>query len=337
MYGNESLSLELSRQNIMQQRCGAKPVLQKKAARARQPQKFSGAQAAKFSLTLGEWIAQYLSVYARPNVQPGTFDAYKHCAERLAPLYSVPLRQICAADIDALYSGLAEIYKPATVKLTHRFVALILKKALALQLIERNPLVAVTSPRAQKRKLDVFTDSELRQIFSSLLPRSFRLYLRVLLFTGMRPGETSALRYASLDLAAGVIHVTQTLKRFTGTYGAPKTAAGVRDIPVPRFLLKELLADGGAPDALIFPGNYHQMPGDAWLKLRRQLGLNKPLYAFRHTYATRMLASGIPVLEVSRCMGHSSPSITLNVYGHVMPGFNEKIAAAAGIAFSAAR
>jgi len=346
MYGDGSLGFDKSRKKwIVQWYDLAGKQHKKRFANKDDAKVFRTSVAAKktlgtatvnSSMPLGEWMVKYLSTYAQPSVQPSTFAGYRSCAKRIAPIAHIPLNRLRAVDIDILYADLAKKFAPGTVKITHIFLSFALSKAFTLQLINRNPLVAVTPPRTQRRKLEVFTDSELRRIFSSLLPRSFRLYLRVLLFSGMRPGEACALRYASLDLMAGVIHVTQTLKRFNGTYGTPKTAAGVRDIPVPRFLLKELLADGGDSDELVFQEKFRAIDY-SWQKLKKQLSLSQPLYAFRHTYATRMLASGIPVLEVSRCMGHASPSITLNVYGHVIPGFNKKIASVTEEVFSAVR
>jgi len=46
----------------------------------------------------------------------------------------------------------------------------------------------------------------------------------------------------------------------------------------------------------------------------------------RHTAATLMLMNGIPLIVVSRRLGHSKPSVTLDIYGHYLPGMQEKAA-----------
>ena len=48
----------------------------------------------------------------------------------------------------------------------------------------------------------------------------------------------------------------------------------------------------------------------------------------RHAAATLMLRDGLPLHEVSAVLGHSQTSTTLNVYAHVLPGANERAAAA---------
>ena len=47
------------------------------------------------------------------------------------------------------------------------------------------------------------------------------------------------------------------------------------------------------------------------------MGLKVTLHAWRHTHASQLIASGMDVLSISRRLGHGSPSITLNVYGHL--------------------
>jgi len=51
------------------------------------------------------------------------------------------------------------------------------------------------------------------------------------------------------------------------------------------------------------------------------------LHAWRHIHASQLIASGIDVLTISRRLGHGSPSITLNVYGHLFHASDDKAAA----------
>jgi integrase len=50
------------------------------------------------------------------------------------------------------------------------------------------------------------------------------------------------------------------------------------------------------------------------------------LHDARHTAASMMLADGTPTKVVSEQLGHASPTITLSVYSHVMPGMAEEAA-----------
>ena len=46
----------------------------------------------------------------------------------------------------------------------------------------------------------------------------------------------------------------------------------------------------------------------------------------RHTSASLLFNQGVPVIEVSRRLGHSRASITLDVYGHLIPGMQSEVA-----------
>ncbi|HKA99526.1 MAG TPA: tyrosine-type recombinase/integrase [Methyloceanibacter sp.] len=46
-------------------------------------------------------------------------------------------------------------------------------------------------------------------------------------------------------------------------------------------------------------------------------------HGLRHTHASLLLAQGVPVLTVSRRLGHSKASMTLDIYGHLMPGADD--------------
>ena len=83
---------------------------------------------------------------------------------------------------------------------------------------------------------------------------------------------------------------------------------------------------------LVFPSNVGTpVTGSkirsAMRKLLKASGLPKiRFHDLRHTAASLMLNHGIPVLIVSKRLGHSKPSITIDVYGHIIPSQQEKAA-----------
>ena len=75
-------------------------------------------------------------------------------------------------------------------------------------------------------------------------------------------------------------------------------------------------------------------PSTEWRRLVRILKLPKvTLHAWRHTHASQLIASGMDVLTISRRLGHGSPSITLDVYGHLFHGSDDRAAAVFDKAF----
>jgi integrase len=130
-----------------------------------------------------------------------------------------------------------------------------------------------------------------------------------------------------------VIHVERSWDAKEGVV-LPKSAKGRRTVPVPRVLREHVLAhrmrtigDGlvfGRSDVSPFaPGAVTKRADQAW----KQAKLPRiTLHECRHTYASLMIAAGANAKVLSTYMGHANISITLDRYGHLMPG-NEAEAA----------
>lgn len=150
----------------------------------------------------------------------------------------------------------------------------------------------------------------------------------VLHFTGLRPGEAMALYFK--DISNGYIKVSKTIdshgKRNLTT---PKTLSSNRLVAIDKKLEKDLLKlkaiyiNKGIEyndNLFIFGGNKLIYPSTI---NRRKLEACKKfnvrpitLHQFRHSHATLLINNKIPATEVSRRLGHSNVSTTLNVYCH---------------------
>ena len=73
-----------------------------------------------------------------------------------------------------------------------------------------------------------------------------------------------------------------------------------------------------------------------FLKLVRKLGVNITFHGLRHTHISQLLGDGYPITTVSSRAGHATVSITLDVYGHMMPDSQEVMMAEFGTAFETA-
>jgi len=72
----------------------------------------------------------------------------------------------------------------------------------------------------------------------------------------------------------------------------------------------------------------------AWIRQMETFGMSSlTLHSLRHTHASMLIASGVDILTISRRLGHSSPTITLGVYGHLVHGSDDKAAEIIGRAF----
>jgi integrase len=171
----------------------------------------------------------------------------------------------------------------------------------------------------------------------------------LLLTRGLRRGELCGLRWSDIDFANRVLHVNRTRLVVDGSASdsEPKTSAGRRSIPLDARLVTLLQAHKGHQAAEMEAASPAYADGEYLLadELGRPIhpdtlsrrfdglvaksGLPRlTIHGLRHTAATLMLSDGVPTKIVSEMLGHSSPTVTLGIYAHVLPGMAEDAGAA---------
>lgn len=166
----------------------------------------------------------------------------------------------------------------------------------------------------------------------------FRPSVAVCAFAGLRLGEAAGLRGVDINFLKRTIHVAQQVQGTTKANSrlvAPK-AGSERVVFVPADLMAILSETATAGDDLVFRTPRGDMwnrnnAGEEWRRIRNAAGLpdDVTLHALRHTYASSLIAAGCDVVTVQRALGHSQPSITLNVYSHLWPSAEDRTRAAA--------
>ena len=151
--------------------------------------------------------------------------------------------------------------------------------------------------------------------------------------TGMRLGESLALRWADVDPEAQRLQVRHALSR--GRLQVPKSKASRRTIDIGDQLIGILAAHRRArygeatppPEAYVFatetgtPLDPDNLRHRVWEPTLRGVGLaGVRLHDLRHFYASTLLQQGESVVYVAKQLGHGSAAITLKVYAHVLPG-----------------
>ncbi|WP_418544731.1 site-specific integrase [Phascolarctobacterium faecium] len=116
----------------------------------------------------------------------------------------------------------------------------------------------------------------------------------------------------------------------------PKTAAGEREITITRDLSSDLKKRFNSGKIVSFDGYIFQSKNGtplrpnqierAWKSILLLASVpHKKFHVLRHTHATQLLANGVPLLEVSKRLGHSRASHTLDLYGHAIPGYDASL------------
>jgi integrase len=303
-------------------------------------------------ITLSKFMKEWL-VSIEPAVRFNTFKQYKQVTEQhILPLLGKKrLRDVKPENIQRLYNQkIRNGSSPRTVQLIHSVFHRALVHAVKLGLIPRNRDDATTPPRPKRKERQFFDENKVQQLLitaKATHDRFMALY-HLAIATGMRQGELLGIKWSDVDWEAGALQVQRQLSKKKGggfTFTSPKTKSGTRRIDLGSATLavlkeyqqtqfKEMMAAGEhwQEHDLIFPSTIGTPLDRENLRRRYKRLLKKAglpeirFHDLRHTAATLMLNNNIPVIVVSRRLGHSQPSITLDVYGHLIPTKQKEVA-----------
>lgn len=220
----------------------------------------------------------------------------------------------------------------------------ILQYGVVMQAIPFNPAREVILPRntqkAKREKVKHFDNQELKKFLDyldSLNLNKFRYYYentlyKFLLATGCRINEALALSWSDIDLDNAVVHIAKTLNYKQET-NSPKSKSSLRDIDIDQATVSMLKQYKhrqvqeawklGCSETVVFSDFIHEYPNNRTLQTRlrthfkRAKVTNIGFHGFRHTHASLLLNSGIPYKELQHRLGHSTLSMTMDIYSHL--------------------
>lgn len=231
-----------------------------------------------------------------------------------------------------------------TVQYIHAVLRSALQQAVREELIARNVARIVETPTVERQEVRPLDAGEARLLLKTA--RSHRLYALWLLLvsTGLRRGEALGLTWSDIDLDTGQLRVRRNLQRIKREllFGTPKTARSIRTVSLPRRCVDALRAhqEQQAREQKI-AGKKWQPPADqpkglvfttATGRATDPRSLNRMLtilcrdakvrrvrvHDLRHTCASLLLAQGVDARTIMETLGHSTITMTLDTYAHVM-------------------
>jgi integrase len=180
-----------------------------------------------------------------------------------------------------------------------------------------------------------YSEGEVQSLLAVRMDAADRLKILFGLDAGMRRSEIFALHRADLDLDAQWTWVRRRISR--GEVGNPKTRRSLRRVPLTDRLVEAIRAqtrEVGLSTAVLFPPRRNRKaPGIGYedaakfaVRFNRALaaaelvGGEHPFHRLRHTWVSRLLASGVAPYLVSKWAGHSSTGFTEEHYAEWIPG-----------------
>lgn len=265
--------------------------------------------------------------------KPSTQKNHRHIvAKHLVPRFGdTAVCDLTRQEIQAYVAHLNQAgYAPKTVDHIHDVLSAVLRTAVKWGHLPDNPARGVDLPTLKTvRPKWALTINQAAALLKALPPLA-QTMCGVALLTGLRRGELFALRWQVLDLDAGVLAVQEAV--YEGSFGTPKTVAGVRSLPLAETAVELLRAwrqraKRTAPGDLVF-STWSGKPISPNNVLTRwvfptcaELGLpNASWLTFRRTYASWAHQKGVPGKVVAELMGHEKVDTSVNVYTQVIDG-----------------
>lgn len=242
-----------------------------------------------------------------------------------------------------------------TVKEHYVFLHAVLQLATKEKILAYNPLDETEKPKVEENEKDFFTTNEIKNIISILDSEvaqgktscKWQAVMYLLIFTGARRGEIMGLSWDSIDFNKGLMTIKQATsyshERKEVYIHTPKTKQSIRTIMLNARVLnvlreykKEYLqikskATKWVDTGLLFvqPDGRPISPGaiDDWMQsfAQRNGFPHMNPHKFRHSAATNMLRSNqIDLKSASVMLGHSTPSVTANIYAHALKDNNAR-------------
>ncbi len=272
----------------------------------------------------------------------------------LPELGRVKLGEITRPDLQDLVDRLvASGLSASAVGVTLLPLRAIYKRAVARGDVAVNPTALLEMPAVRGGRDRIAAPEECAALLVAL-PAGDRPVWASAMYAGLRRGELMALRIEDVDLATGVIRVCRGWDDKEGMI-LPKSGKE-RRVPIAAVLrdhLDEHLLNLGRTEGLVFGTTEltpfaptplrerawiawgwkeianpvrGQAPARVWVKVSGDALERISLHECRHTFASLMIAAGVNAKALSTYMGHANISITLDRYGHLMPGNEDEAA-----------
>lgn len=262
------------------------------------------------------------------------------------------LSEIEKREIVNLQQSLKEKFEPSTVNAIIVQLKTILNDAVAEEILSKSPATGIKLLKVEKKATESYhralTEEEQKLFMKEAKKEWLYELLALLLCTGMRIGEATALTWNDIDYKNNVIHITKTISRTEKgeyTIGTPKSNSSIRDIPMTQTIKEILWEQKQKQDmvhgkivkisGVVFENLYGGMVFNASVNTAiantlKRINKEKEIiphfsaHALRDTFATRYIEQGGSPQVLKTILGHSSLAITMDLYSHVLPNTKQQ-------------
>lgn len=285
------------------------------------------------------YAENWMRLYKENCLKHTTLREYASILNRhLLPAFGdMDIRILTIDDIQRFMNSKAAMSRKSIHEMV-MVLGMILESAVEDGILLRNPARSkrLKNPSQRVMKRNALTSEELMDVvyqLPQLAREQERLFLSLLIYTGMRRNEVLGLRWSDIDLPGGIISVRRgvTYKSNLPQISTPKTAAGVRQIPIPSVLREWLIPKEkdcyviGGQDCPITEKSFQWM----WRRIAATIDLHGATpHIFRHTYMTFAQRAQVATKTLQTIGGYADLATLQDRYVHTQ---REDIEAARGV------
>jgi integrase len=335
----------------------SKRDIQKKAADVRE-RLAQGLSPIDDKVTVRDYLHRWLEDVAKHSGKPRTYETYAHHVEKLSQqIGGMKLTALRPAHVQKAYAALLDAgAAPATVHLTHAVLHRALKQAKRWKLVPTNVAEDVDLPRVERVERQTLSAEDVGRALDTAEATGDRLAAlwTLLATTGLRVGEALGVRWHDLDLDGRQLTLRVQLQygRTTRRFELVELKNSRKARPLlltedavtalrahrVRQAGEQLRAAAIWPDSdLVFRTEAGQplqqsTVHNVWVRLLKAAALPRVRpHDLRHGVATLLLADGVHPRVVQELLGHSTVSMTLDRYSHVLPALHADAVARLGV------
>ena len=302
-------------------------------------------------MSLREYLNYWYDTYVMANTKYQTQKRYRTLIDCvIGHLGHIQLKGVKTAHVDRFYADLKQEmttlkdgtikrrYADGTILKVHRVFRQAMEKAIAWEMIQRNPVNYAMAPKDDKREIETWTLKESYEFLSCIEGTVMHLPCFVALHTGLRAGEVSALKWEDVDFDNNLLYVNKNAYEKTGKgtiLGDPKTESSKDSVAMTDSLASELkraaknqkihkLQHGvntrfeyvcSWEDGRPLRPNYISTRFRALVEMHNMKKIT--FHGLRHTHASLLFELGESSHAISKRLRHSRVSTTDDIYIHL--------------------
>lgn len=288
-----------------------------------------------------EKVAEDWLEYKKANIRASTWNMYKgHIENHFHDVNNIRINQISTSTVEKfITTRLNQNMNITTLRKIIVTFNQIMNYSVRHRYIDYNPVRDAERPKGQGAEdqdtIKILIPVQINALLDAEDDLKYKTIYRLAIMSGARQGELFGLKWTDVDWFNNQIYIQRTFNN--GSWYNPKSKTSKRKIDIGPSMMSELKKWHKAclkcELDLVFPNQEgkpldhgHLLSRHFWKALKKAEIPRIRFHDLRHTYASLLIEQGENIKYIQSQLGHSSPTVTLDVYAHLMKPVNQESA-----------